>query len=340
MMTEELSEQVETVYADVYMYPLALALLLLLVEANISEAQQKRVPRPQKRKRRKRAAAVASLSCRSSSAPGAGRPVRAPRARRRRSPEGARRQATRRSRAGAGGLSRDREMRGRRDRHAGSRPHPPNASFDLGLALFRIAERFGRRFGEEEPRRRRPPRRRRARRNGVGEDVDCALRVRAPSSRTTTRCDSRACEHYLAGNLEFLRHQIRGRRQRVRRRVALDRGPKRRGGRLGRGAAYNRAIASLASKRKRRKADAGPPKNQPDGGDKTPTPARNPIPSRTPGTRRTTTRRTTTRRTTTRRTTTRRTKGRERQKDTRRDDDKGNQPKPDDKAPESRPSRP
>ena len=27
----------------------------------------------------------------------------------------------------------------------------PNASFDLGLGLFKLAERFGRRFGEEEP---------------------------------------------------------------------------------------------------------------------------------------------------------------------------------------------
>jgi Ca-activated chloride channel family protein len=45
MMREELSEKVETVYAEEYAWPLGAALLLLAVEACIDEA-------PEKRKRR------------------------------------------------------------------------------------------------------------------------------------------------------------------------------------------------------------------------------------------------------------------------------------------------
>jgi Ca-activated chloride channel homolog len=45
-MKGELSERVEEVYADVYLYPLALALLLLLVEAFLPEAPRRRFSRP------------------------------------------------------------------------------------------------------------------------------------------------------------------------------------------------------------------------------------------------------------------------------------------------------
>src|SRR6185503_3925682 len=55
MMSEELSERVETVYADVYMYPLGLAILLLLVETFVSEVRRRArpavVPPPPKRRR-------------------------------------------------------------------------------------------------------------------------------------------------------------------------------------------------------------------------------------------------------------------------------------------------
>jgi Ca-activated chloride channel family protein len=44
MMREELSERVETVFAEEYGWPLAIALLLLAIEAIIGEA-----PRPKKR---------------------------------------------------------------------------------------------------------------------------------------------------------------------------------------------------------------------------------------------------------------------------------------------------
>lgn len=78
-----------------------------------------------------------------------------------------------------------------------------NASFDLGLSLFHLGERYGRRFGEEEL--------------GDGgadpqeaqlrnDQVDCALKiVKAIAVSPSTPLDLAARAHYLAGNLEFLR---------------------------------------------------------------------------------------------------------------------------------------
>ena len=78
-----------------------------------------------------------------------------------------------------------------------------NGSFDLGLALFQVAERFGQRFGDEEVD------------AGVPADpnlktlrsaqVDCALKlVRAVAQDTTQPVDIRARARYLEGNLLFL----------------------------------------------------------------------------------------------------------------------------------------
>src|SRR5690606_3932223 len=57
LMTDELSERVETVYADVYAYPLSLAVLLLVLEAWIGTAPRRKPPAeeppsPPKRRRR------------------------------------------------------------------------------------------------------------------------------------------------------------------------------------------------------------------------------------------------------------------------------------------------
>lgn len=77
-----------------------------------------------------------------------------------------------------------------------------NGSFDLGLALFKIAEQFGHRFGDEE--------------NDAGfldpnlgkmrtAQVDCALRiVRAIAEDPTQPLPLRARARYLEGNLLFL----------------------------------------------------------------------------------------------------------------------------------------
>jgi hypothetical protein len=62
-MHEELSEKVETVYAEEYAWPLGAALLLLMVEAAIDEAPLRRraapvpdegAPGPKKRTKRKK----------------------------------------------------------------------------------------------------------------------------------------------------------------------------------------------------------------------------------------------------------------------------------------------
>jgi hypothetical protein len=78
-----------------------------------------------------------------------------------------------------------------------------NGSFDLGLALFQIAEQFGQRFGDEETD------------AGVPADpklktlrsaqVDCALKlVRAIATDATQPVEIRARARYLEGNLLFL----------------------------------------------------------------------------------------------------------------------------------------
>lgn len=118
-----------------------------------------------------------------------------------------------------------------------------NGSFDLGLVLFHIAEKYGRRFGEEEE-------------EDAGADdpqvilrgleVDCALIiVKAIAADPKVPVELRARARYLAGNLEFLRRRyeeavkeyddaltlVPG--------IAEDAG----GDGIGRDAAWNRAIA-------------------------------------------------------------------------------------------------
>ena len=78
-----------------------------------------------------------------------------------------------------------------------------NGSFDLGLALFQIAEHFGQRFGDEEIDAGVPadPTRKTLR----SAQVDCALKiVRAIAMDATQPVDVRARARYLEGNLLFL----------------------------------------------------------------------------------------------------------------------------------------
>src|SRR6185369_16274507 len=66
LMSEELSERVETVYADVFAYPLAFALLLLVIETFVPESRRRDrpvvppLPPDRRRKRKKRAARTAA----------------------------------------------------------------------------------------------------------------------------------------------------------------------------------------------------------------------------------------------------------------------------------------
>jgi hypothetical protein len=78
-----------------------------------------------------------------------------------------------------------------------------NGSFDLGLALFKLAEQYGRRFGDEEIDAGIPedP----ALKTQRSEQVDCALKlVRAVATDLTQPVDLRARARYLEGNLLFL----------------------------------------------------------------------------------------------------------------------------------------
>jgi hypothetical protein len=83
----------------------------------------------------------------------------------------------------------------------------PNASLDLGLALFDLAERYGQKFGQEpapspqaQQHQAEPELAKRS------QDVDCAQRlVRIIALDRSQPIATRAKAYYLSGNLEFLR---------------------------------------------------------------------------------------------------------------------------------------
>lgn len=135
-----------------------------------------------------------------------------------------------------------------------------SGSFDLGLTLFSLAERYGRRFGEEEL--------------GDGGDepqaelrgaeIDCALIiVKAIASDASVPLDLRARARYLAGNLEFLRKKYEEAVKYYDQALELIPGllVEAGGDGIGRDAAWNRAIAL---RRIEDKKDAEPPDAEPD----------------------------------------------------------------------------
>jgi tetratricopeptide (TPR) repeat protein len=153
----------------------------------------------------------------------------------------------------------------------------PNGSFDLGLALFKIAEAYGHRFGDEE--------------NEAGVldpnltgkragQVDCALRVvRAIADDLAQPIPLRARARYLEGNLLFLTADYKAAVTAYDHALELvpamgDAGPigaNLDGGKvtyapdpIGRDAAWNRAVAL---RRIEDKKDAGEDASPPDGGD-------------------------------------------------------------------------
>ncbi len=153
----------------------------------------------------------------------------------------------------------------------------PNGTFDLGLALFKIAEQYGHRFGDEE--------------NDAGfldpnlagmraAQVECALRlVRAIAEDPAQSVSLRARARYLEGNLLFLTAAYKEAVTAYDHALELvpamgDAGPigtnvdagkvTYAADPVGRDAAWNRAVAL---RRIEDKKDAGQDASPPDGGD-------------------------------------------------------------------------
>lgn len=284
LMTEELSERVETIYADVYLYPLGLALLLVLLEAFVPEAAARkptRVPPPKKRrpKRRVRSAATALLTlslmlgwllvgCAKQrnelwmrDAPAVDRAIEAYEAGDAGAAVGLLEQYLATGKCEQGNIGAPESVRTK-----------PDAAFDLGLGLFKLGEQYGQRFGEEEPAgdAGKSPEAEAAREKR-GSEVECALRiVRIVAADQSVPVDLRARAFYLAGNLEFLRADYESAVKGYDASIELIPGLPVDGGGdgIGRDAAYNRAIALARIEDK--KKDAGPdspPDAPPDGGE-------------------------------------------------------------------------
>jgi Ca-activated chloride channel homolog len=274
MMSGELSERVETVYADVYVWPLALTIFLLLFETFVSEARRRELPsrlppprertRPRRRRRLKGAAAISAGlflalagagGCESSvdkiferNAPPVNEALEAL--------DGGDAKA-------ATALLEEYLSTGKCEKGQIGTPESvgqrPNAGFDLGLGLFEIGETFGRRFGDEE----------------LGgdagltpleeqqladrsEQVDCALEiVELVAADRNVGIDLRARAEYLAGNLEFLRKSYKKAVEHYDRALKLIPGLEDDAADgIGRDAAWNRAIALRRIEDEENKKDA------------------------------------------------------------------------------------
>ncbi len=115
-----------------------------------------------------------------------------------------------------------------------------SGGFDLGLALFRIGEQYGRRFGEEEVDAGDNPEQRKLRL----AEIDCALRVvQAIAADESQPIDLRARARYLEGNLHFLAGEYQQAVDAYDKALALAPGQADAGDPVGRDAAWNRAIA-------------------------------------------------------------------------------------------------
>jgi Ca-activated chloride channel homolog len=261
MMREELSEKVETVYAEEYAWPLGAAVILLILDALIGEA-----PR-----RRRAILPLLMLLMISGCAWNPSRPFD------RDAP--AVKEAISELDAGEAdsAASRLQDYLSTGPCKDGIIGTPDllkqraDGTFDLGLALFRLGEQFGHRFGEEE------------KSDGVSEaakakrhaQIECARRVvQAIAEDDTVPGELRAHAHYLSGNLAFLDGAYEDAVQAYDRALVLTPGEPDSGDPVGRDAAFNRAIAlrRIDDNKKDAGSDASPPgdassdASQPDGG--------------------------------------------------------------------------
>lgn len=199
-MTEELSERVETVYADVFHYPLILALLLLIAETFVPLAA---------RKLKLGAALLALLSLLSVGCEDVDSALFT-----RYSPDVDDALAELGSHDAGDAHTALAEYLSTGKCKAGEIGTPeslrerPNAAYDLGLALFDLSERFGGKLGQGTPPGNDP--------NAAAalakrsQEVDCALRVtRVVAHAENNSVELRAKAFFLSGNLEFLRHDYK-----------------------------------------------------------------------------------------------------------------------------------
>jgi Ca-activated chloride channel family protein len=253
MMRDELSEKVETIYAEEYAWPLGIAVVLLLVEALIGEA-----PRREKSPRRqdaKRVGLVSSIlaalaSWRSFSLLALALLVACgwnpSRPFDREAPPVKLAVADLDAGDAASAASRLEEYLSTGDCKDGNIGTPDalkkraDGTFDLGLALFRIGEQYGRRFGEEEGDKK-VSEETRARRHA---QIECARRVlEAITEDDKSALGLRAHSFYLDGNLSFLDGAYEQAVRAYDRALVLAPGEADSGDPVGRDAAWNRAIA-------------------------------------------------------------------------------------------------
>jgi tetratricopeptide (TPR) repeat protein len=114
----------------------------------------------------------------------------------------------------------------------------PDGTFDLGLSLFRMAEQYGRRFGEEDDKR--ADENAHAKRHA---EIECARRLLEVLEGDAVDPAVRARARYLEGNLEFLDGEYEDAVQAYDRALLLAPGSVDAGDEVGRDAAWNRAIA-------------------------------------------------------------------------------------------------
>lgn len=148
----------------------------------------------------------------------------------------------------------------------------PQGSFDLGLAMFGVAERYGQRFGDEESEGKDttghggPSEAANGARKG---EIECALRiVRAFAADAQTPLPVRARAYYLEGNLQFMDKRYKDAVSSYDRALALVPGAPDAGDDTGLDAAWNRAIALRREDDKKDAGqDASPDANNDGGGD-------------------------------------------------------------------------
>jgi len=244
-MTEELAERIETVYADVYTYPLGLAILLLVLEAFVSEARRRKAVVA----KTKASAALLSLFVVAFALAGCNWDPSRPFDRLAPEVEGALADLDAGAHHDAAATLQAYLQTGPCENGAiGTSDRVrqlPNASFDLGIALFHIGEQFGKPFGDEELGREDEPSPEEQQLAGLRWDqVECALRIAlAIADDASNPAELRARAFYLAGNLEFLRRQYEAAVRHYDKALKLIPGFEDGGDSVGRDAAHNRAIA-------------------------------------------------------------------------------------------------